>query len=514
MNRLQSGLPNPRPKMAMSDFILSVDIGTSATKAVLFDTDARQVSLVKRHYPILVPRRSWSEQDPEVVFRAVLEAIQEIPASLPAGSRILGLSISSQLYSVLAVDRHGKALTNSLTWSDTRGAETAQSISRHPEARGLFQRTGCPIDAIYPLTKIRWLKENFELPGDARFISIKEYVIFRLIGRWVVDWSVASATGLFDIKKYNWDQAALSLLDITPANLSELVPPRHIFTKWNAEVIDLVGLPPDTPLIIGGGDGPLASVGVGATNSNTLAVNVGTSAAARSIVSEAEVDPEGRLWTFVVDEGLWVMGGIVSSGGIVYDWFLRNFFSETEAAGDGGSTNHWHADADRLASAVPPGAEGLMFIPYLGGEQCPGWHPYTRGSFFGLDFRHNRGHFARAVLEGITRSIYRISDSIQSTLNSQFSEIRVTGGLTYSPVWLQIAADMFGSSIAVPESAEGSARGAAMLALIALGLRPNIEDLADKVVIRKRVHPRPENHAYYQEQYQEFQKLLDCARSV
>ncbi len=500
--------------MSVSDFILSVDIGTSATKAVLFDTDLNQVAIVRKPYPILAPHRGWSEQQPEVIFDAVLRAIREIATSLPESSRISGVSFSSQLYSILAVDADGKALTNSLTWSDTRSAEIAQSISQRPEAQGLYQRTGCPIDAIYPLAKIQWLKENFALPENAKFTSIKEYVIFRLIGQWAADWSIASATGLFDIKEHHWDETALSLLNITSANLSELAPPRNIFTSWNQEIIDLIGLPPDTPLIIGGGDGPLASVGVGAYSSDTLAVNVGTSAAARLIISEAKVDPEGRLWTYVVDEDLWVIGGIVSSGGIVYDWFLKNFFSGMEETE---KPKAWdapiHEYAARIASAVPPGAENLLFVPYLGGEQCPVWCPHTRGSFFGLDFRHRRGHFVRAVLEGITRSLYVVSESIQAMLKGQFNEIRVTGGLTSSPLWLQIAADMFGVPLAVPESAEGSARGAAMLAVVSLGLRANLQDFAALAAARKRVHPREEIHAYYQEQYQKFQKLLDCTRS-
>jgi gluconokinase len=499
--------------MSASDFILSVDIGTSATKAVLFDDQLNQVAIVRKHYPIHAPHRGWSEQEPDVILDAVLGAIREMTDSLSEGTRILGVSFSSQLCSILAVDRDGKALTNPLIWSDTRSAEIAQSISQHPTAQGIYQRTGCPIDAIYPLAKIRWLKQNVELPENTRFISIKEYVIHKLIGQWVVDWSIASATGLFDIKKHRWDEMALALLDITPANLSELVSPRSVFTKWNKEITDLIGLPADAQLVIGGGDGPLASIGVGAYNSDTLAVNVGTSAAARLIISEAEVDPRGRLWTYVVDEGLWVIGGVVSSGGMVYDWLLRNLFSGTEEAEYDVLARHVHEYADRLASAVPPGAENLIFIPYLGGELSPDWHPHTRGGFVGLDFVHTRGHLVRAVLEGITRSIYRVSESIRSLLNGQFNEIRVTGGLTSSSTWLQIAADMLGSPILVPESSEGSARGAAMLAMIALGVRSDIEDFSDLMVSRKRVDPREEIHAFYEKQYRKFQELLAYARS-
>ncbi len=499
--------------MSVNDFILSVDIGTSATKAVLFDANLNQVAIVRKHYPIHAPHKGWSEQEPEVILDGVLGAIREITDSLSESARILGVSFSSQLCSVVAVDIDGSALTNSLIWSDTRSAEVAQSISQHPAAQGIYRRTGCPIDAIYPLAKIRWLKQNVELPENTRFISIKEYVIFRLIGQWVVDWSIASATGLFDIKKHHWDETALSLLNITPANLSALVSPRCVFTKWNKGMTDLMGLRPDTQLVIGGGDGPLASIGVGAYAPSNLAVNVGTSAAARSTIPEAAVDPTGRLWTYVVDEDLWVIGGVVSSGGMVYDWLLRNLFSGTEEARYNGLARQVHEYADRLASAVPPGAENLIFIPYLGGEQSPDWHPHTRGSFFGLDFVHNRGHLVRAVLEGITRSIYKVSESIQSLLDGQFNEIRVTGGLTSSPTWLQIAADMLGAPILVPESSEGSARGAAMLGMLALGLRSDIEDFADLMVSRDRVDPREEIHDYYEKQYQRFQELLEYARS-
>jgi gluconokinase len=500
--------------MAASDLILAVDIGTSATKAVLFDAGAHQIAITRKDYPILAPHRGWSEQEPEAIFVAVLEAIRETIHSLPARARLAGVSFSSQMYSLLAVDAHGKALTNSLTWSDTRGADIAQSIRERPEALGIYQRTGCPIDTIYPLAKIGWLKENGQLPESARFVSIKEYILFKLTGLWMVDWSIASATGLFDIRKHEWDAAALTLLRLAPADLSELVPPRFIVTVWRQEITGHTGLLPGTPLIVGGGDGPLASLGVGAYKSDMLAVNVGTSAAARAVISEAQVDPQGRLWTYVVDEDLWVVGGIVSSGGIVYDWFLSNLVWGTTETAYNASSEHVRQLTESLASAVPPGAEDLIFIPYLGGEQCPAWYPHTRGGFFGLDFRHRPGHLARAVLEGIARSIYRIAESIQSLLNLDFNEIRVTGGLTSSPLWLQIAADMFGSPIAVSGSAEGSARGAAMLASIALGLRSDIEEFADPTATHKLVHPEAQVHAYYRQQYQRFQRLLECTRSL
>lgn len=495
--------------MVPHDCILAVDIGTSATKAVLFTTDLQQIAIARKPHPIHAPSSGWSEQGPEVIFQAVVEAIREITQALPEGTHLRAVSLSSQLYSVLATSADGRPLTNSLTGSDTRSARIAQHIRQRPDAQGIYQRTGCPLDAIYPLAKIRWLQEHHRLPADAKFVSIKEYVLHRLLGRFVVDWSVASATGLLDIRQRRWDDAALSLAGITPAHLSELRPPRHTFTDWKAEILDVTGLPPRTPLVIGGGDGPLASLGVGAFRSDILAVNVGTSAAARATISEARVDPLGRLWTYVVDEDLWVIGGVTSSGGGVYEWFLKNFLAESHSSIDSEASPR--LEAERIAASIPPGADGLVFVPYLGGEQCPDWLPYVRGGFFGIDFRHTRAHFARAVLEGITYSIYRITDSVRSVLDEAPLEIRVTGGLASSPLWQQMAADVFGVSIVVPKSVEGSARGAAMLALLALGLRSDLEDLADLPLASQRIDPREDVHAGYQKHYQDFLRILNSA---
>jgi gluconokinase len=493
----------------MQELILAVDIGTSAVKAVLFDVNLRQVAIARHTYPILTPNENWSEQAPDVIMNAVLQAMRESITAGPEGGRLLAVSFSSQLYSVLALSADGRPLTNSIIWSDTRSASIAQRIRQHPVAQEVYRRTGCPIDAIYPLSKIQWLKETQNLPSDVKFISIKEYVLYRLTGQLVADWSLASATGLLEIDTHQWAPMALELLGILPRHLSELAAPRTVFTEWKA---DRVGLLSGTPLVIGAGDGPLASLGVGAFTPEVAAVNVGTSAAARVVISQPTVDPSGRLWTYVVDENVWVLGGMVSSGGIMYEWFLQNFIAGLEEVVKSGESPHHYAE--RIAAVVPPGAEGLLFVPYLSGEQCPVWHPYTRGSFFGLELRHQRGHLARAVMEGVTYSIYRIVENLRPVLPEAIREVRVTGGLTASPLWLQIAADMLGLPIAVPESAEGSARGAAMLALMALGIKSNLESFTGLFPTRERVLPRHGAHAVYEKHYQRFLTFLDLTRHI
>jgi gluconokinase len=499
--------------MDRNEYILAVDIGTGATKAVAFDRDLRLVSIARKHYPILVMQKGWSEQEPEVIWGAVLGAMRELVATLPEGSHILGVVFSSQMYNILAVDATGNALTNSLTWSDTRGASIAREVRNHPEAHNIFQRTGDPIDTIYPLIKILWMRRNLDLPAGVRFISIKDYVIHKFTGQYVVDWSMASASGMFDVRNHRWDENALALLHITPAQLSEPVSPRQIFEHFDREVARQIGLPANTPLIIGGGDGPLASIGVGACTDRVLAVNVGSSAAARLIVTEPWIDPGEKLYTQIADVDRWVVGGVVSSGGIVYEWFLNQYLTKS-IQGEPVAGLDIHAEAERAAAETPPGANGMIFIPYLGGEQCPGWAPETRGAFWGLDFRHRRGDMIRAVLEGITYSIYRIIERIQSNHPAPFDEVRVSGGLTSSALWLQIAADVFGYPVVATATSEGSARGAAALALLALGMRANLDDFTDRFDEKSRVLPRSEFHLLYQQQYEKFIKLLDCSREI
>jgi gluconokinase len=500
--------------MPDSGFILSIDIGTSAAKAILYNLNLQIAWISRRTYPIYTLQHGWSEQDPEIVVQAVFQLLQKSVQSVPSEGKILAVTFSSQQYSLLAVDDQGQPLTNSMTWQDTRSASSAESLRSLPQAKGIYERTACPIDAIYPLSKIHWLQTQRDFPPRTRYISIKEYVLFKLTGRYIVDWSIASATGLFDIRKHVWDEEALTAVSIRDENLSELVSPRTVLPGWSADTLAKTHLPAGTPLVIGGGDGPLASLGVGATKPDILAINVGTSAAARCAVTPARVDPGERLWTYVADEELWVIGGIVSSGGGTYRWWIENTNKIASSSQGETSLFDYHSEADREAASVAPGADGLLFIPYISGEQCPTWRPQTRGSFLGLDAHHHRGHLARAVLEGITRSLYRVGESISSMLEHPFKEIRVTGGLTSSPVWLQIAADMFGIPVVVPESIEGSARGAAILAGLELGVWQNMEQVDELFETRACIAPDPDTHKFYEEQYSRFLEGLELSRNI
>jgi gluconokinase len=496
--------------MAERGNVLAVDIGTSATKAVLFDGQGRILSLARHPYPMLTPRPDWAEQDPEAVYPAVLEAIREAYQKRPPACAVDAVAFGAQWYSTMPVAADDRALSPYLTWSDRRSAAIADGLRRSDRGREIYRATGCPLDAIYPLSKIIWLRQA-GLPADpVRFATIKEYVFRRLFGEYVVDWSMASSTGLFDIRRRDWSPEALQAAGIDRSQLSTPVSPYQTFTRWTPEALEGTGLPQGIPCVIGAGDGVLSSVGVGAVGRGIAAVNVGTSAACRYLIQAPTVDAKERLWTYALDERWWVIGGIVSSGGIVYDWFVRQCAGTDPAGGPPGP--ELHATLNDLAAHVPPGAEGLTFLPYLSGEQCPVWDPETTGSFFGLTLRHGRGHLARAVYEGIALSLARVAEALADAVEP-IEEVRVTGGLLGSSTWLQIAADMWGTRILVPESPEGSALGAAVLAWVALGQAADLTVAREMVRHARVIEPDADRRALYRDYLNRAADLLKMVKS-
>ncbi|MCB9453045.1 MAG: gluconokinase [Anaerolineaceae bacterium] len=490
--------------------ILAVDVGTSGVRAVLFDADAHYLQHVRTPYPMLFPRPGWNEQDPNTIASAVIETLKQAIQHIPAGITLAGVTFSAQMYSILALDEGGTPLCNSLTWGDTRSDDQIAALQGAASA-DLVQRTGCPTQAIYPLAKIRWLKTQLELPQRVKFVSIKDYVLYRLTGRLLADWSTASASGLLDITRFKWDSEALALGGITPDHLPELVSTRHILHDWLPEISATTGIPPGTPLIVGAGDAPLANIGVGATAEGTLAVNIGTSAAARFFTPVPQVDGQGRLWTYVADTGGWVVGGIIGSGGATYEWILKQMLR----GGQHRSTEQLFREADQQAAAAPPGAGDLLFIPYFSGEQSPGWNARSTGAFYGMTFHHETQHYLRAAVEGILFAILRVSKTIEELRNRALHRIYLTGGFTTSQVWPQALADMAGVPVVVPSTAESSSRGAAIMGWIALGQADSYAAFAPPE--DHLIQPNGDTHALYQRRYAAFcslnQQLQNFANS-
>ncbi|MBK8046470.1 MAG: gluconokinase [Anaerolineales bacterium] len=484
-------------------YIVAIDLGTSAARAVLFDLSAKPLRVVRHPYPLLSPRPGWSEQDPEEIVKAVIRCLQEITGQVARKDEIACVTFSSQMYSILALDQTGRAVTHSITWNDRRSAKIAETLRDREGFRELVSSTGCPISEIFPLYKILWLRQNLAGYSNLKFVSIKDYVIASLTGQFIADWSTASASGLFRINTMEWDEDVLSFVGLEQfANLPEVASPRHVIHHWVSQGADL-NILDGTPLVLGGGDGPLASLGIGAVRPGSIAVNVGTSAALRVTVDTPSSIRQEDYGLFIADEGLWVTGGI-TGGGIVYDWLIRTHFQNLEGLLPGQIYQH----VDALVQTVGPGADGLLFIPYLGGQQSPDWDAKQRGAFIGLGVEHGVAHFARAALEGLAFSLYRIANAVSSNSLLSVDRIYMSGGITHSEVWLQLAADVFGCEVVAPESTEGSARGSTLLALLALGIITRPEELSVPDTEYKIFAANESNHKAYQDIFMHFENTL------
>jgi gluconokinase len=460
--------------------------------------------------PMDTPRRGWAQQDPDEIVRAAEEAIHTALVEVHEGESIVAVSFSAQMYSIMAVDRSGTPLTASIPWADTRAAVEADTLRADSGAPELCAATGCPIQAAYPLAKIRWLRANADLPDDAVYISIKDYVVAKLTGHLLADWSTSSASGLLDVHTRTWSVAALEAAGVSEANLPTLAAPRTLLTMSDSGSLSGLGLPAGTSIVLGAGDAPLSSLGGGAVRPDILTVNIGTSAAARRMTAEPTIDATGGLWTYVAPEDRWVTGGIIGSAGSVYDWVVELAIPRTQSRADA------YAQAGELAGSIPPGADGLMFAPYFVGRQSPDWQASARGAILGLTLHHRPAHLVRAAIEGIVFALQRVRVAIEALDGApSLREVVMTGGVTTSPLVRQITADILGLPIIDTAGHEGSARGAAILAWVALGAERDIDTfdqswLADAA----RIVPSDDAHEIYRSLFEVFVDVTNRAGSI
>lgn len=486
--------------MSQRECAIGIDIGTGSSRAAAFDLHGRLLFSRAEEYPLSHPRLGWAEQDPELVFSAVIRALKDVAAYLAQHNyRPLVVGLSSVFHSVLPLGKDGRPLANCLPWADSRSTQIVSAWKKDPAAQAWYARTGCPLHPMYLPGKIAWWRQNEPelFAQTARFISLKEYVVTRLFGLPWVDYSVASGSGLLNEEKLTYDNEVLAALGIGPERLSELVPTTAILGGLPAEWARATGLPSDVPWVIGAGDGALSSLGAGGVTPGILTAMIGTSGAVRLASPVPRVDPKGRTWCYHLAEGCWLLGGAINNGGIVYRWLRDGFVPDSLRSYDA---------LNAAAAQVPPGSAGIIFLPFHSGERSPYWNADARGIIFGLSLEHTAAHLARATMEGITYRMYSIFQALEE-LAGPAHEVRASGGFARSPLWLQIMADVFGRKVYVPSVPEGSALGAALLALTAIGVLPNIETAAQLVSIGSHYEPIPENHSLYRELYEIYMRI-------
>lgn len=483
-------------------YFLGIDIGTTHTKAIASTEDGRTFFESKRGYELLQPQPGYEEQDVQVILDAVITVTKEAFEHIPTTDTVNGIGFSAAMHSILPVDKDGKPLYNAITWADTRSKKEALQISQHPSGKEVYLNTGIPIHPMSPLCKIVWFREQradlFE--RTHKFISIKEYIFFNLFGKYIVDYSIASATGLFNISEKKWDKKALEIAGIDESKLSVPVTTVHAEHDLLPYYQKLFAIKEAVPFVAGASDGCLANLGSGAILHGDTALTIGTSGAVRMTVHEPIRQRYDSLFTYVLADDIYVRGGAINNGGIVLKWLTELFLWK-----DNKNENSYD-ELLSLASKVAPGAEGLLFLPYLLGERAPVWDADAKGVLTGLTMKHKKEHMIRAALEGISFTLYQIVKELETSYGP-VKEIYASGGFVKSSFWVQLIADITGKKINVAAMPDASAMGAAYLAMHATGFLKDLADVKKFVPVSKVYEPDASVHKIYAERFKIFHLL-------
>jgi xylulokinase len=466
--------------MAAEPIVVGLDVGTTGLKAVAISPSGDVVATAERSYPLSTPRPGWSEQDPDDWWRAGEEAL----AALRVEPAAVGLS--GQMHGLVALDASGRPLRPAILWNDQRTAAECEEIEARVGRERLIGLTGNRALTGFTAPKLLWLRRH-EPDLYARIAHVvlpKDYVRLRLTGERAIDVADASGTLLFDVAARRWSDEVLEALEV----------PR----EWLPSVYES----PYVPHMPGAGDQAAAALGVGIDSSGPISVVLGTSGVVFAALPSFAADAEGRVHAFchAVPGGWHAMGVMLSAAGSLR--WLRDAV--------GGAYDELVAEAERW----PPGAEGLVFLPYLAGERTPHADPEARGAFVGLSVRHDRGALARAVLEGVA---FGLRDSLELLRELGVEAVvgRASGGGARSLLWLRIVASVLGVPLELTAVEEGSAYGAALLAGVAAGVFADVHDaVATCVRVRDRIEPDTEWAEAYEEQYGRFRALYPALRAT
>jgi len=488
------------------NMFLAVDFGTSACKALLADSNGKERGFASAACKIFQPGPEMQEQDFEEVWKSMVIAVGKALSGLDK-NRVCAISFSSAMHGFMAVDAQGRPLLKMMTWADGRAKNQAKEIAEKIGASEISRKTGCMATALYYPARVMWLRSNRpEIFRKAqKFVSIKDAVVNRLTGKWVMDKSHASSNGLLDIRSLKWKEDLLEAIGISPARLPRLVESDEVAGELSIAMAKKLGLPSGIPVIAGAGDGGLANLGSGAIEPGQAAATIGTTGAVRKIFDQPWTIGEAGLWCYYLASNLWYAGGAINNGGIVLRWMRDGLFSDLRDQALAKGVEPYTAII-QLANTVAPGADGLIFLPYVFGERTPYWNPMAKGVFFGLAPQHNKAHFAAAALEGITMCMAHIFELLEKS-PAGVKEVRASGGFARSDKWVQLLSDMTGKPVRLPKVKENSAMGAALLAMKATGAIKSLRGSSDLVEVGKTFEPDFKKTRFYKERLEMFKRL-------
>jgi gluconokinase len=477
---------------------LALDLGTSSTRAILFDRQGRMLAdgMARRPVDLQTKPDGTAEIDADQLVEQTWQCIDEVLEKAGRyADKILAVGCSTFVSSLVGVDRFGRAMTPLMTYADTRPADDARALSQQLDEEAIHQRTGCRLHPSYLPARFAWLQRARPawLSSSAHWMSIGEYLILQLFGQTAASYSVASWSGLLNRRELDWDAELLSALPVSGNQLSQLVDADYAWTGLSEAFARRWPALKKASWYPAMGDGAAANLGSGCTGPRRVAVTIGTSSAIRVVMPGVFDHIPSGLWCYRVDRQNQLLGGALSEGGGVYGWLTRTLQLKSGEA--------LRAELEQMS----PDEHGLTFLPLLEGERSPGWNGQARGVLAGLSLSTRPEQILRAGLEGVAYRLALVFDLLRPALEHHTQIIASGGALLHSGLWVQIVADAIGAPITLSAVEEASARGVAMAALCALGEVASWQDFPD--FTGQTYPPVAEAHQRYRQAIQRQQRL-------
>lgn len=493
-------------------YLIGIDIGTSATKTVLFDTEFNVITSAAKEYPMYQPQNGWAEQNPADWRDAVLETIKSIVEKSNADKDdILGIGLSGQMHGLVMLDEAGEPLRNSIIWCDQRTAKQCDEITNTVGREKMIEITANPAMTGFTAAKILWVRENEpEIYAKCKHILLpKDYIRYILTDEFATEVSDASGMQLLDVPNRCWSDELLEILKIDKALLPKVYESPEVTGTINAKTASITGLSEKTVVVGGAGDNAAAAVGTGVVRDGKAFTTIGTSGVVFAHTNKISIDPKGRVHTFCCAvPGCWHIMGVTQAAGLSLKWFRDNFCGDYMQEAERQGVDPYYL-MDKAAEKIPVGSNRLIYLPYLMGERTPHVDPNCRGVFFGLSAIHRKADMLRAVMEGVAYSLKNCNDILKE-MGTTVDEMMACGGGGTSPLWRQMLADLYECEVKTVASKEGPALGVAILAAVGAGLYKSVEEACDAAVkTDKTCAPIAENSREYKKFYDIYNSLYN-----
>lgn len=499
----------------MKQYLLGIDIGTSACKTAVFDENGTVIASGTGDYQVYYPKPGWAEQNPEEWWAAVCKAVrQTLEKGKIQPGEIAGIGIDGQSWSAIPIDKDGRVLCNTPIWMDTRAADICREVSAKIGEDNIFEVCGNPFKPSYTTPKILWYQKNMPqvYQHTYKILQSNSYIAFKLTGKYTQELTQGYGLHCFNMRKGIWDTDMCREMGISPDILPDIYASHAVIGKVTAKAAAECGLLEGIPVTAGALDAACGTLGAGVCHPGETQEQGGQAGGMSICLDTCQADPR-LILSYHAVPGQWILQGGTVGGGGVMRWMEKEFADYERIKGQETGKSSLVL-LNEIAEKVAPGSDGVVFLPYMSGERTPIWDPNAKGVFYGLDFSKTKGHFVRAAMEGVALSVRHNLD-VAYEAGASVSELRAMGGSANSFLWTQIKADVTGKKIVVPSSDTATTLGAVILAGVGIGMYSSFEEAVNKTVVIKREHePNQDNREVYDKNYAVYLELYKQLKDI